>query len=86
MLRGAVSLKLGKAALVPELHREAYDGAALLLQEGSNGGRVHSAGHGYRDEVAPGFGALGKGVELGCCAHANFIISGNGSICSTRKV
>src|SRR5882724_2410199 len=30
MLRGAVALKFGEAALIPELHGEADDGATLL--------------------------------------------------------
>src|SRR6267143_3826199 len=37
VLRGAVALKFGEAALVPELHGEADYGAALLLQESGNG-------------------------------------------------
>jgi hypothetical protein len=74
VLRGAVALKLGEAALVPELHGEADDGAALLLQEGGNGGRVDTAGHGDGDEAVPGFGALGEGIELGSCVHGDNLI------------
>ena len=43
MLRGAVALEFGEAALVPELHREADDRAALPLQESGDSGRVDAA-------------------------------------------
>jgi hypothetical protein len=71
VLRGARALKFGEAALVPELHGEADDGSALLLQESGDGGRVDTAGHGDGDEAALGFGALGKSVELGGCIHGD---------------
>ena len=67
---GAGALKFGEATLIPELHGEAHDSAALLLQERGNGGRVDAAGHGDGHEAAPGLGALGKGVELGYGRHA----------------
>src|SRR6266436_2860344 len=86
VLRVAVALKFGEAALVPELHGEADDGAALLLEKGCNRGRVDSAGHGYGDEAALGFGALGQGVELDGGIHADSIISGLVSICLHRDV
>jgi hypothetical protein len=75
VLRGAVALKLGKAALVPELHGEADYRAALLLKERGDSGRVHSARHGYGYESALGFPALRQRVELGGCGHADCIIS-----------
>jgi len=81
VLRGAIALKFGEAALVPELHGQADDGVALLLQEGSNGRRVDAAGHGYGDEAALSLGASGESVELGHCAHANSIISSKLSGC-----
>src|SRR5258706_7394732 len=74
MLRGAVALKFGEAALVPELHRKANDSAALLLQKSGNGGGVDTAGHSDRDEAALGFGALGEGGELRSRRHRNSII------------
>jgi hypothetical protein len=75
VLRGAVALEFGEPALVPELHSEADHGAALLLQESGNGGRVDSSGHGYSDEAALRFGALGEGVELDGGVHGeNFIL------------
>src|SRR6266853_660731 len=80
MLRGAVAPELGEAALVPELHGESDDGAALLLQEGGDGGRVDTAGHGDGNEAALCFGALRQRVELGCGNHSYFIISGNLSV------
>src|SRR5712691_8639836 len=86
VLRVAVALKFGEAALVPELHGEADDGAALLLEKGCNRGRVDSTGHGYGDEAALGFRALGQGVELGGCIHADSIISSDVSICLHRVV
>ena len=67
---GAGALKFGEATLIPELHGEAHDSAALLLQERGNSGRVDAAGHGDGHEAAPGLGALGKGVELGDGRHA----------------
>jgi hypothetical protein len=70
VLRGTVALKFGEAALVPELHGEADDSPALLLQESGNGGRVDASGHGYGDEAALSFSALGKGVELCGRGHA----------------
>jgi hypothetical protein len=74
MLRGTVALKFGEAALVPKLHGEANDGAALLLQESGNGGRVDTAGHGDGDEAALGFRALGQGVELDGRIHGDNLI------------
>jgi len=62
------------------LHGEADDGAALLLQEGGDGGRVDTAGHGDGNKAALCFGALRQSVELGCGNHSYFIISGNLSI------
>src|SRR6266849_5088000 len=84
VLRGAVALKFGEAALVPKLHGEADDGVALLLQKSGNGGRVNTSGHGYGDEAALGFGALGQRVELGDRRHAQSIVSGNVSVCLHR--
>jgi hypothetical protein len=74
VLRGAVGLKFGEAALVPELHRKADDGAALLLQESGNSGRVDTAGHGDGDEAALNFCALGEGLELGGHVHGGILI------------
>ena len=63
MLRGAVALKFGQAALIPELHSEADDGAALLLQDCGDGGRIHAAGHGDGDEAGLRFRAIGQRVS-----------------------
>ncbi len=60
MLRGHVALKFGQAALIPELHREADNRTALLLQNGGDGGRVHAAGHGHGDEAGLSFRADGQ--------------------------
>ena len=37
----------GKAALVPQLHRQAHHVVPFSAQHGRNGGRIHTAGHGY---------------------------------------
>jgi hypothetical protein len=48
---------------------------ALLQQEGGNGRRVDTSGHGDGNEAALGYGALGESVELGRWAHGdNFIL------------
>ena len=46
------ALLAGEAALVPELHGQADDVVSLGAQHGRDGGRVHTARHGYGD----GFG------------------------------
>ena len=51
MLRGAVALQFGEAALIPKLHGEADDGMALLEEHGRDGGGIDAAGHGYGDEA-----------------------------------
>ena len=75
VLRGAIALELREAALIPQLHGEADDGAALLLQEGGNGGRVDASRHSDGDESALRFGALGESIELGGCVHVNYILA-----------
>jgi hypothetical protein len=44
------ALKFRQAALIPELHGKTDDRAALLLQNGGDGGGVHAARHGDGDE------------------------------------
>ena len=46
------TLASGQAALVPELHGQADDVVSLGAQHGRDGGRIHTARHGYGD----GFG------------------------------
>src|SRR5262249_23047628 len=76
MLRWPVALQLGQAALVPELHREADDGAALLLKERSDGGGIDATGHGHGDEAGLRLRALGKRVELCGAIHGvNLIVT-----------
>ena len=41
----AVAVELRQAALVPQLHRQADDGKAALLQDRGNGRAVHAAAH-----------------------------------------
>src|SRR5713226_1200313 len=86
VLRGAVALKFGEAALIPELHGEADDGAALLLEKRCNGGRVDTARHSDSNQTALGFRALGQLVELGERHHVQSIVSSNVSICLRRSV
>ena len=71
MLRGAIALQFGKAALVPELYGQTDDGAALFLEQRWNGGGIHTAGHGDSDEAALDFCVLRKGIELGGRGHAH---------------
>jgi len=63
VLRWAMALQFGEAALVPELHGEADHSASLLLQERSDGRRIDTSRHSDSDEAALSFGALGQGVE-----------------------
>ena len=46
MLGRAVALQFGQAALVPELHSEADNRAALLQEEGGDGRGIDATGHG----------------------------------------
>jgi hypothetical protein len=65
MLRGAISPKFGKAALIPELHGQADDGPALLAEDRGNGGGVDTAGHGDGNQAGLDPGARRKcGFEL----------------------
>src|SRR5690349_11675718 len=76
MLRGAIALQFGQAALVPELHGESDHRAALLQENCGHGGRVDAAGHGDSDEAGPRFRALWKRVELRGSVHgADFIVA-----------
>jgi len=70
VLRGSIALQFGKAALVPELHRQTDDRAALFLEQRRNRRGIHAAGHGDGDEAALDFCAFGKRIELGGRAHA----------------
>ena len=45
------SFAASKSALVPKLHREPDDIVPLGAQHGRDGGRIHTARHGYRDGV-----------------------------------
>ena len=51
VLSGSVALEFRQAALVPELHGEADNGAALLLKHGGHGGRVDATRHGHGDQA-----------------------------------
>jgi len=74
MLGGAVTLQFREAALVPELHGQADNGAALLLQESGDRGGIDTAGHGDGDEAGSYFHPGGQNVELGRCNHQDFIL------------
>jgi len=86
VLCGTVALEFREAALIPELHCEADDGAALLLQESGDSGGVDATGHSYSDEAALCFGALGQGVELYGCIHAESIIANGVAFCLRRTL
>ena len=76
VLRGPVTLKFRQPALIPELHGKTNNRAALLLQNSSNGGRVHAARHGDRDESGPRFRAdRQRRFELGDFPHFSCISS-----------
>ncbi len=46
--RGAVcGLHFGEAALIPQLHGEAEDGVAAVVEDGGDGGAIDAAAHGY---------------------------------------
>jgi hypothetical protein len=47
VLHRAIRMKLGEAAVVPELHGQSHDGLVQLAQDGRDRGRIHAAGHGY---------------------------------------
>ena len=82
MLCRGIALQFGQAALVPELHREADDGAPLLLQKRRDRRGIDAAGHGDGDEAALRFRALGKRVELGGRIHRHkFIVADSASTC-----
>jgi hypothetical protein len=69
VLHRAISLELRQAALIPELHGQADDGTALLLQDGRNGRRVNAAGHGDSDQAGLSFPVRGEGIELDLSRH-----------------
>jgi hypothetical protein len=74
MLGGAVTLQFREAALIPELHGQADNGAALLLQKSGDRGTVYTAAHGDSHDAGWHFGAGGQNVELGRCNHQDFIL------------
>jgi hypothetical protein len=71
MLGGTLVLQFREAALIPELHSQADNGAALLLQESRDRGTIYTAAHGDSDNARHGgqarlhFGAGGQNVKLG---------------------
>jgi hypothetical protein len=77
VLRGAVALEFGEAALIPELHGEADDRAVLLEEDRGDGGGVDTTGHGYCDEAGSAFGGgrPRKRVELEVRGHARSILA-----------
>ena len=76
MLRGAIALQFRQAPLVPELHGESNHATVLLLKERSDSGGIDATGHGYSDEAALCFGALGQSLEFNGGSHEhNFIVT-----------
>src|SRR5215470_11765549 len=59
----AVAVKFGQTALIPELHGEADDRAALALQDYRNGRGVDAARHRYRHQAR---------LEVGACGPRSF--------------
>jgi hypothetical protein len=64
-------LKLRKATLIPQLHREANDCLCPFMQDGSHGRAIHTTAHGYSDRVSRWRGASGanRRLELYGCRH-----------------
>jgi hypothetical protein len=87
VLGGAVTLEFGEAALIPELHSEADDGAVLLEEDGGDGRGVDTTGHSYGDEAGSGFGGWRrrKGVELEPRGHVGSILAVLVSFCWGRR-
>jgi len=83
VLRGAIALEFGEAALIPELHGEADDGAILLEKNRGNGGGVDTTGHGYGDKARSGLGSgcRRKRVELELRGHAGSILAFLPNLC-----
>jgi hypothetical protein len=76
VLRGAIALEFREAALIPELHGKADDGAVLLEEDRGNGRRVDSTGHGYGDEAGSRLGGgCRESVELDLRGHADSILA-----------
>jgi hypothetical protein len=77
MLRRAVALQFGEAALIPELHGKADDGAILLKENGCDRGGVDTAGHGDGHEAGGELsgGRCRKRVELELRGHAVSILA-----------
>jgi hypothetical protein len=72
-LIGEGTLQFGQAALIPELHGKPDDGASVLLQNGGNGGRIHSTRHRDSDESGLSFCAdRQRRFELGSIRHLSF--------------
>src|ERR1700693_2263074 len=71
VLGGTIALQFRQTPLVPELHCQTDDGAALFQEEGRYSGGINATGHGDGNEATLDFGALGKSVELGDRRHTH---------------
>ena len=80
MLRGAVALQFGQAALIPELHGEADDGPCCWSNTGRHGGRIDTAGHGYGDEAGLSLRGRRQGIEMCLRGHAYTYFTGKASV------
>ena len=79
MLRGTAALQFRKAALIPKLHGQADDGAALLLQKRGHGRAVHAARHGDRDDVR--FRGVRRGQRVELCFRVQVLsLRGTGTL------
>jgi hypothetical protein len=65
VLRWPIALKFRQAALIPQLHRETNDGAALSEQDSGDGGRIHAPGHGHGDQTGLNRSGRRQRIKLG---------------------
>ena len=63
-------LKLRQAALVPELHGEAYDRLAAVVQDGGDGGAVDTAAHGHGNGGGGRRCGFASSFEFSDCRHS----------------
>jgi hypothetical protein len=74
VLGAAIALKFREATLVPELHGQANDGAAFLLQNRGDRRGVHPAGHGHRDQTGLRRRFYGQRLELCGARHIELLV------------
>jgi hypothetical protein len=85
MLRRAIALEFRQTPLVSQLHGEANDRMALLLQHRGDCGRIDAAGHRYRDESGLALGDFRQRVELSFRGHALSILARGRFLAKCRR-